>query len=456
MTGKNVSQKLAQWTAECPPIKDPAVITLARDALVDIIGCMVAGSGNSEVHLLKKTFVEWGKGGVNVVVGSRERFHPPWAALINGTAAHALDFDDNFIPAFTHATAVLGPALLSLAESEKLSGLELMDAYIIGLELHARIGKIVNPEHFQKGWHSTSTVGTIGTAGACARLLGLDTNAVLNALSIGFSLASGSKRQFGSMMKPMHAGLAAQHAVMAAKMAAEGMTGNPDFLTGPWSFQELYGVSDLSRNEMALQNLGKNLCLLENGLLVKRFPCCASSHKTLDGLLDLKELHNLKAENIQHVKTKLPELLSRNLPFNRPQNEMEARFSLQYSAARILLDGTLSLQHFTKEAIKEPQVTEFLERIHVETIPNPEKVSTETPLYSRIELKNGEAFEISAIHLKGSISNPLSPADVENKFIDCLRFVGKEEKAEKFFNTAMSIAKLEQVTVLTEQIYNIF
>jgi len=142
MTDQSVSKKLASWVAQSPRLEDPDVTSLGRDALVDIIACMVAGSRNREVKLLAEAVSDWGKGGKNVVMGRPDRFHAPWAALINGTSAHALDFDDNFLPAFTHATSVLIPAILSLAEAENLSGLDLLDAYIIGLELHARIGKV--------------------------------------------------------------------------------------------------------------------------------------------------------------------------------------------------------------------------------------------------------------------------------------------------------------------------
>jgi len=148
----------------------------------------------------------------------------------------------------------------------------------VGLELQARIGKLINPVHYQRGWHGTSTVGTIGTAGACTRLLGLDQSGVLAAMSIAFSMVAGSKKQFGSMMKPIHAGLAAQHGLMAARMAAVGISGTPDFLTGSWSFQELYADRDDSLIESSLLGLGERLAILDDGLLVKRFPCCASAH----------------------------------------------------------------------------------------------------------------------------------------------------------------------------------
>jgi 2-methylcitrate dehydratase PrpD len=287
-------------------------------------------------------------------------------------------------------------------------------------------------------------------------LLRLDEEAILNAMSIAFSMASGSKKQFGSMMKPTHAGLAAQHAVMSAKMASKGMTGNNAFLSGAWSFQELYGDSNPRKAESALTNLGEPFLHQGHCLLVKRFPCCASAHKTLDGLLELKEKHNLAASDIKYFKTRLPETLSRNLPFAKPKNEMEARFCMPYVAARILQEGHLSLQHFTKKAVKDFENNILMDRIVIETIPDPVEISLTAPLYSCVELKDGNFLEIEIKDLKGSNTNPLSKKDMQTKFTDCLQFIGKKEIAEELFFAAMSVADIDRISILTEQFSELF
>ncbi len=449
-TERSVLQQLAQWAAECPAGHDPAALALVRDAFVDVTACMLAGAGDPAARLAVAAVGEWGKGGRSLAVGGAERLHAPWAALVNGTAAHALDFDDNFIPAFTHASAVLGPALLALAEERDLPGAALLDAYVVGLELHARVGVVVNPQHFQKGWHSTATVGAIGTAGACARLMGLDAQRTATAMSIAFSLAAGSKKQFGSMMKPTQAGFAAQHAVMAARMAAAGMSANTDFLTGEASFQQLYSVADPGRGEKATERLGSELLLLKHGLLVKRFPCCASAHKTLDGLLELRQKHGLGAERIKGVWTCLPETLSRNLPFDRPKNEMEARFSLPYAAARILQEGFLSLRHFSAAAVADPSAAGLMERVRVETVPDPEGMRVDTPLHSSIELDTGAVLTVAVGHLKGSLHNPLTPEDLQRKFSDCARHGGVAADPEALYRLALSVAGMDRLGALTD------
>jgi len=429
---------------------------MARSAFVDLIACLLAGSKDPAVKLLINIAAEWDGEGENLVIGSTRRYHAPWAALINATAAHALDFDDNFLPAFTHATAVLGPALLALAETHRLSGKVFLDAYLVGLELHARIGRLVNPGHFQKGWHATATVGAIGTAGACARLLGLGPEATCIAMGIAFSMAAGSKKQFGSMMKPTQAGLAAQHAVMAARMASVGMSSNPDFLTGSWSFQDLYATIDPDLETNALKALGQELALTEQGLLAKRFPCCASAHKTLDGLFALKRRHTIRQEDIERVTTRLPKTLSQNLPFRRPKNEMEARFSLPYTAARILSEGMLSLGHFTIEAVSDPEILSLSDRIQVETIQDPQTIQLEMPIYSCIELKNGTRYEIETGPLKGSKLNPLTEEELYQKLVDCARFAGIDAFPDDLYKAITSIDQLEPLSVLTQKLHGLF
>jgi 2-methylcitrate dehydratase PrpD len=212
---------LAAWIARTPPIRSRRAVALAKDALKDIVACMLAGARDEATLCVSSAARGWGA---------------PAAALVFGTAAHALDYDDNYHPMAGHATAVLAPAIFALAESKRASGAAVLDAYIVGLEVLALVGNGVNLVHYELGWHSTSTLGPFGAAAACARLLGLDQARVTAALSLAFSMAGGSKLQFGTMAKPLHAGLAAQHGVMAAMLAASGVAGVAEPLEGAWGF----------------------------------------------------------------------------------------------------------------------------------------------------------------------------------------------------------------------------
>ena len=213
------TRELARWSAETPKLTSGVALARARDGIYDVVACMVAGAGDAGSARVRATIAPYGSGHATVI-GGRDEASAPWAALANGMAAHALDFDDNYIPAYTHATAVLIPALLAVAEEIDASGEQLVDAYIVGLEMHCAIGRGVNRAHYDRGWHGTSTVGCIGTAAACGRLLGLDADQMTQAISLAVSMASGPKVQFGTMAKPFHAGMGAKNAVLAAHLAA--------------------------------------------------------------------------------------------------------------------------------------------------------------------------------------------------------------------------------------------
>jgi 2-methylcitrate dehydratase PrpD len=192
---------LAAWAAETPDDWSPLALARARDAVEDLFACMIAGTEDEATVRVRSAIAHWGGDGATVA-GQAARAAAPWAAFANGTAAHALDFDDNFLPSMTHASAVLVSALLAVGEGAGASGRRLLDVYIVGLEMHAKLGLGVNRSHYNMGWHATSTIGTIGTAAACARLLDLDARQPGNAMSLGVSMASGVKVQFGSNAKP--------------------------------------------------------------------------------------------------------------------------------------------------------------------------------------------------------------------------------------------------------------
>jgi 2-methylcitrate dehydratase PrpD len=265
-----IERGLAEWATNVSGRHTDQARALAQDALVDITACIIGGSAEAVTQAVAKVAKQFGRG-TSLAMGRNLWLSAPEAALVSGTAGHALDFDDNFWPATTHATAVLAPALFALADEEGLSGADVVDAYIVGLELQARIGRLVNPSHYEKGWHATSTVGTIGTAAGCARLLRLDAAQTLAAMSIAFSMAGGSKKQFGSMMKPVHAGLAAKNAVLAARMAQAGIAGNTEPLSGRWGFVELYAEkpNDNASQSMVLNGLGHTLAIEAEGLTQK-------------------------------------------------------------------------------------------------------------------------------------------------------------------------------------------
>jgi 2-methylcitrate dehydratase PrpD len=279
---------------------------------------MLAGAGEPASAGVRRAVARLGDGPCTVV-GSDRRAPAPWAAMANGTAAHALDFDDYEDPGATHPSAVLVPALLALGEERQAPGGDLLDAYIAGLEIIVRLGAAVNLSHYHRGWHATGTLGAIGAAAAAARLLKLNVRDVGYAIGLAASMASGFKSQFGTMAKPLHAGLAAKAGVLAASLAAEGMTASAEVFDGEWSILRLMAGPEAEGFAGALRDLGDPLAIESYGLVIKPYPCCGYIHGTLDGILDLRRAEGLSAPDIAGIIAQIPARNAEILMYPRPE-----------------------------------------------------------------------------------------------------------------------------------------
>ena len=418
---QTVVEALADWAVSTPPDWPDLARERALHAIEDTVACMIAGADDESPRRVRAAIANWGNGSATVV-GQTAGAPAPWAALANGTAAHALDYDDAVQVAITHASAVLVPALLALGEATGATGRQVVDAYLVGYELQMALGRGVNWSHYNIGWHSTSTLGTIGTAGGCARLLGLDAEGMAHAISLGVSMASGPKAQFGSMAKSFHAGLAAQHAIEAAQLAAAGLEGRKAVLEAPMGFLELFGGTFPPGWSHTLDGLGARLAILEDGIVPKRHPCCASTHKVLDALLDLRREHGFGADDVDSIRTVVGSSAKRNLAYDDPQDEREAKFSMQYCLALGLTQDQVRIEDFTPEAIRRPALRALLPRIAMEAPPSDTEAGKAAELEHRIEvrLKDGRELAADRRHARGTVHDPLTDADRAAKYADCV------------------------------------
>lgn len=424
------ARALADWISEAPEISDPLARDRARVAFIDTIACMLAAADEpSTRHVFKA--LRYNGQGICSAVGHSETLSAENAALLNGTAAHALDYDDNFLPAVTHASAVLVPSLLSLGEEVGASGGQLLDAYIVGLEIQAWLGRHMIPSHYAAGWHATSTIGAIGAAAACVRILAMDNQSALGALSLATSMASGSKLQFGSMAKPLHAGLAARAGITAARLAAAGVAANEEPFDGPWGFMALHHSAQTDPMPLPDQ-----LSILKDGLAQKRWPCCASAHRSLDAIQALMQEHALKATDIEAIETIIPDSNFRNLRFNSPENDNEARFSMTYCAAVMAIRGTIRLADFKFEALQDREVRHFAGKVRMMSAGphSDEGIGIwDLPATTVIRTTSGEIFEQSVLHPAGTIHHPLSETDLHQKFSECAGFFLSPQQAADLY-----------------------
>ena len=411
---QNPLHAFASWTATVPNRWSTLALERAEAAFTD----KIAGLAQ-----------RWGQGSVRTIMRS-ERLSAPMAALVGGTAAHALDFDDNFDPAKAHATAVLGPALLAVADDRDLSGTALLDAYIVGLQIIGRVGQGVNPFHRSRGWHATATVGAVGSAAGVARLIGLDEEQAAHAMSLATSYAGGFMSQFGTMTKPLHAGLAAAGAVQAAEAAEAGITAGANTLDSKNGMGTLMvgpDVEDL-RAQMArkaehgqtvtfaVKNIGAPLHIEEYGLKVKRFPNCGSVHRALDGLLELREAHDITPGDVDHILVRAPAAHLRNLMYDNPTNSMEAKFSLEFGLAVGLLTGNAGLKDYGENQIDRPDVRALMPLVRKEYV---EKLESEFPTEVHVTFKSGKTVSTQVRMPIGSSDRPLTNAQIWDKFTAC-------------------------------------
>ena len=416
------TRRLGQWVAEAPRTWSEEAERRAASAFVDTVACMLAGADDAAPRAAYAGVARWGAGGA-VVAGSPHRLAAPWAALVNGTAAHALDYDDILEISNAHVSAALVPALLALGEERGADGAACMDAFIVGVEVMARLGEALNMTHYFKGWHTTSTLGAPAAAAACARLLRLDAAQATAALSLATSLASGAKRQFGTMAKPLHAGLAAKNGIVAAALAEAGVTAAADAYEGERGFVDLFAGVPRERLEATVAAFDGPPAVERHGLWQKVYPCCGSVHRPLDALLDMRADDGLKPQTVARIDALLAEIAVQNLPYDVPADAMQARFSLPYLLASALVDGRLSLDAFTADALARPNVRTLIPRIRMRPDPDqPGDVNVdEVPLRATVTVKlaGGDERSRTVQEPRGHPCRPLGRDALHAKFVDC-------------------------------------
>ncbi len=452
----NALTRIANWVAECPMHHDSLATRRARVAVQDTVACMLAGSRASVTLRTGQVIDAWGSGPCNAVGG--RRVAAPWAALLNGTAAHALDFDDYDFPAVSHPSAVLVPALVALAEEIGASGGAMLDAYVVGYEAMACVGKAVNMAHYERGWHSTATLGTLGASAACARLLRLDGDACATALSIATSMAAGFKSQFGTMVKPLHAGLAAKNGILAARLAQSGITASKTTLDGPGSILTLLGGATAPGFDRALAELGAPLAIEQFGLVTKRFPTCSYTHRAIAGLLRLRELHRIDPVQVERIEAELPDRNAQVLAYPHAQTADQARFSMQFCLANALCTGDVLESDFLPDALGRTEVRDLMPRItllHYPADPNGTDSSPEEPDHVRVWLKSGVQLEITIGDVPGGPSSPLSEKELSVKLHQCVDPVIGVLSAVELELTLGRFAQLPDLSAVTRHFHHL-
>ena len=415
--GHAPTARLAAWCAGTSRQWSAACENGARRAFIDTIAVMLAGQAEDCTVSARNAVAGWDDGPCRIIGGGRAA--APWAALVNGTAAHALDYDDVLEPALSHPSAALVPAILALAEAQDASGADALDAFLVGFEVLARLGEAMNRVHYHRGWHTTLSLGAIGVAAACARLLRLDAERMASAISLATSMAGGSKRQFGSMAKPLHAGLAAKNGLVAAQLAAHGLAGIAEPLDGRWGYLDLMAGETAPGLAGPLAKLGGVPAMEEHGISAKAYPCCAATHRPIDALRSL----NVRPEEVASIEAAISAMAAANLRYRIPANPNEARFSLPYCLAVTLAEGMPSVASFSAGAVGRPALLPLMERVAVVIDPTQPADGPIAEGHERgtvtVRLRDGSVKEATTLVPRGHATAPLTDAELEAKFRDC-------------------------------------
>ena len=429
MSAVNVSERLARFVAETEGVPEEA-IAQARRAVLDTLGVALAGSCQESARSVAAWVREQtGRGEATVLVRGFSAPAPD-AALANGTAGHALDYDDVSLPMRGHPSVPLVPAVLAVGEKARSGGRDLLTAFVLGFEVETRLGRAIGEAHYALGWHATSTLGTLGAAAACARLLGLDARRTQVAMGIAASLAGGLQQNFGTMTKPLHAGWAARSGLVAAELAARGFTSDPRALDGESGFlRAMSGGAEVDLEPLA--DPGRPYEITSSGIGVKRYPCCYAVHRSLDAALDLRARHRIDAEDIAAVRVEVSRGTLLPLREELPETGLEGKFSLAYCLAAALVDGRVGLASFTNEAVLRPALRELMAK--VEAVEGAEAGAFPIGGYAavRIALGDGTEYRLRVDTPRGDPSRPLAWDELAEKFRDCALIALPREAVER-------------------------
>jgi len=418
-------------------------VDVARLGFTDCIATMIAGAGDPAPQLLRKV-LQPASGGDATLYFTGERCPAPEAAWINGTAGHALDYDD-VASLRGHPSTVIVPAILAEGEALDASGRDMLAAYVAGYETWAELAWRDPGHHHRKGWHPTGIFGPIGAAAACAVLRRLDAQRAANALALAASQSSGIMANFGTMTKPFHAGRSAYSGLIAARLAKIGFTASPDALEHPQGFLSAVSPAGEVDRESPPHGLGSEWKIVKYRLGIKKYPACYCTHRALDAMLDLLARRPLKPEEIERITVSLSDTHSLILRNHRPQTGLEGKFSIEFAMAAAVIARRAGLVEYTDAFVRRPEVQDLMRRVGVETNRNydPEVSGASVWDQVRVDLAAGGSLESEKVaRAKGHADRPLSEAELFEKFRTCLDAGGARVAPQALFDRVKSMEGL--------------
>jgi len=430
-------------------IPAPAIATV-KLGFTDCIGVMLAGSREPVTAAVERTLLTDAPSGPGTLYFSDRRTTAPVAAMINGTASHALDYDDVALKG-SHPSTVLVPAILAEAQALGASGRDMIRAYVAGYEVWGELIFRERGNYQRKGWHPTGIFGALGAAAACAALRKLSPEAAAHALGIAASAASGVVSNMGAMVKPTHPGHAAACGMMAARYAANGVTAAHDALEHDQGFLRALSPAGDVDLDSPMTLPPARWRLLEHGLAIKKYPVCYRAHRAIDGMLDLLQREAVETAQIRSIGVTFSPTHALILKHHRPQTAIEGKFSIEFALACAILARRVGLRDLTDAFVRDPAVQELMTKVAIEIDPAEEPgTSGYAPADTvRLELTDGRALAGTPVrHALGDAARPLAAEDLWVKFEDCAGWSRLSLPARPLFDRLQALEDCASVDVL--------
>lgn len=409
----------------------------ARLAFCDFTAVAMAGAGMPVAQNVRKFLAARPTVGRSVLMGSPERTDAASAALFNGTASHALDYDDVSWTTIGHPTVSVAPAALACAQEVGADGRTMLLSYVAGVEVMHQIARWTMPALSERGWHTTPAYGVFGVAAAAALAYGATKDETVHALAIAASRAGGVRGNFGTQTKALHAGLSASMGIECAKLARCGVTGSPDVIEKADGFAQCF--ADALQD--AKTDIGVTWDLAEHGLVLKQYPCCSGSHPANDVWDAFVRERGLCADDIERIEAGVSLLSPRELNCHRPQDAVAAKFSLEYALASRVVFGPIGIALFTDEKVRDARVQALMAKVKVAIDPELARLGFigTAPVRLKVVLKTGEEVRLASDLAEGNPEKPLSEVKRRRKFEDCLRHGGAEAQIEPWWRALQAV-----------------
>jgi len=445
----NLESRIADWIFGLDARMLPRpVIDKLKLATLDTLAAMLSGITEPVTQKVIQFVVEPADRGEASIIGTRERARTPGAALANGTMAHACDYDDSSWTMWGHPTAPVLAAVLAVAEQRDHTGIDLLSGIAVGLEIEKTLGLGCQPEHYNRGYHPTGSLGVFGAAAGAAKMLGLAAEQIRMALGIAASRAAALRGNTGTMTKPLHVGFAARDGVEAAAFAEAGVTASPSAMSGALGFFDVC-APDHGELDWITDRLGNPFDVIEPGLSPKLYPSCSETHSAVDAILAMRG-EGLKASDVRRIRAGITPAARDNLVYSNPTTPLEAKFSQEYCLAAPLIRGRLGLAEFDVAVVHDPAIRDMISRIDVAVHPDlsgADSVSFSSPAIIEVETHDGRTLCKLVREMKGHPKNPLAASEIDAKFVECGMRVLPKEVVQRALE---KIHKLDQLSSLQD------